>query len=83
MNRNAATTRPCTNPSEAGTGRHTIWPWITYFSAILASAYEDFEKRVAAARSQTGSKRERVREHILEHAPGEFRRRDVERALPE
>jgi Fic family protein len=61
---------------------HTIWPWITYFSAILASAYEDFEQRVTAARSQSGSKRERVREHILEHAPGEFRRRDVERALP-
>lgn len=61
---------------------HTIWPWITYFCAILASAYEDFEKRVAAARSQSGNKRERVREHVLEHAPGEFRRRDVERALP-
>jgi len=61
---------------------HTIWPWITYFSGILASAYEDFEERVGAARSQSGSKRERVREHILEHAPGEFRRRDVERALP-
>ncbi len=61
---------------------HTIWPWVTYFSAILLSAYEDFEKRVAAARSQTGNKRERVREHILEHAPGEFRRRDIERALP-
>lgn len=61
---------------------HNIWPWIIYFSAILASGCEDFEKRVAAARSQSGSKRERVREHILEHAPGEFRRRDVERALP-
>jgi Fic family protein len=61
---------------------HTIWPWITYFSAILVSAYEDFEKRVAATRSQSGNKRERVREHILEHAPVEFRRRDVERALP-
>jgi Fic family protein len=63
-------------------GEHTIWPWITYFSAILVSAYEDFEKRVAAARSQSGNKRERVREHILEHAPGDFRRRDIERALP-
>lgn len=61
---------------------HTIWPWITYFCAILASAYGDFEKQVAAARSQSGNKRERVREHVLEHAPGEFRRRDVERALP-
>lgn len=61
---------------------HSIWPWVTYFSAILVSAYEDFEKRVAAARSQSGNKRERVREHILEHAAGEFRRRDIERALP-
>jgi Fic family protein len=61
---------------------HTIWPWVTYFSGILLSAYEDFEKRVASARSRSGNKRERVREHILEHAPGVFRRRDVERALP-
>lgn len=61
---------------------HTIWPWVTYFCAILVSAYEEFEKQVAAARAQSGNKRERVREHILEHAPGEFRRRDVERALP-
>lgn len=61
---------------------HTIWPWVTYFSEILLSACEDFEERVAAARSRSGNKRERVREHILEHAPGEFRRRDVERALP-
>ncbi len=61
---------------------HSIWPWITYFGEILVSAYEDFEERVAAARSQSGSKRVRVREHILEHAPSEFRRRDIERALP-
>jgi len=61
---------------------HSIWPWITYFSTILVSAYEGFEERVAAARSQSGSKRERVRNHILEHAPDNFRRRDVERALP-
>jgi Fic family protein len=61
---------------------HDIWPWITYFSEILGSAYGNFEARVASARSQSGSKRERVREHILEHARDEFRRRDVERALP-
>lgn len=61
---------------------HSVWPWITYFARILVSAYEDFEERVAAARSQSGNKRERVREHILEHAPDEFRRRDIERALP-
>jgi Fic family protein len=62
--------------------KHSVWPWITYFSEILVSAYEDFEERVAAARSQSGSKRVRVREHILEHAPSVFRRRDIERALP-
>jgi Fic family protein len=61
---------------------HDIWPWIVYFSRVLVSAYEDFEERVAAARSQSGSKSERVREHILRKAPDEFRRRDIERALP-
>lgn len=63
-------------------GRHDVWPWIEYFAGILAAAYSNFEERVAAARSQTGNKRERTRRHILEHAPGEFRRRDIERALP-
>jgi Fic family protein len=63
-------------------GEHNIWPWVTYFSTILVSAYDAFEERIAAARSQSGSKRERVREHILEHAADQFRRRDVERALP-
>lgn len=64
-------------------GKHDVWPWITYLSEVLASAYDDFEERIAAARSQTGSKQERVREHVLNHAPETFRRRDVERALPD
>lgn len=63
-------------------GDHVIWPWVTYLVRILASAYHDFEERVSSARPQSGSKRERVREHILEHAPETFRRRDIERALP-
>lgn len=63
-------------------GDHDIWPWITYLVQILASAYEDFEQRVAAAGSLTGNKQERVREHILLYAPESFRRRDIERALP-
>lgn len=63
-------------------GEHEIWPWITYLVRILASAYRDFEERVASARAQGGNKQERVREHILEHAGATFRRRDVERALP-
>jgi len=63
-------------------GAHAIWPWITYLAEILAAAYDDFEERVVVARSQAGSKQERAREHILDYAPEEFRRRDIERALP-
>lgn len=61
---------------------HTIWPWITYLASILASAYDDFESRVAEARQTTGGKQDRVRRYISEQAATEFRRRDIERALP-
>jgi len=64
-------------------GRHTIWPWTSYLAQVLADAYDLFEQRIAAAGAITGSKQERVREHILHHAPGVFSRRDVERALPD
>lgn len=63
-------------------GEHDVWPWITYLSRILASSYGDFEKRVAAAGKQSGSKQDRVREYVLNEAPTRFRRRDIERALP-
>ncbi len=63
-------------------GQHDVWPWITYLCRILAGAYDDFEQHVAAAGKQTGSKQGRVREYVLRQAPAEFRRRDVERALP-
>jgi len=61
---------------------HDVWPWISYLCRTLAAAYDDFEQRVAGAGEQTGSKQERARDHVLHHAPEEFRRRDVERALP-
>jgi Fic family protein len=64
------------------TGEHTIWPWTTFLIQILGSAYEDLEQRVAAAPTDAGSKQDRVREHILRHAPVEFRTRDIQRALP-
>jgi Fic family protein len=63
-------------------GEQDVWPWITYLSRILASSYDDFEQRLAAAGEQTGNKQDRVRHYILRQAPEEFRRRDVERALP-
>jgi Fic family protein len=63
-------------------GEHDIWPWVTYLARIVADAYEDFELRVGASREDSGSKQDRVRHYILEEAPAEFRRRDIERALP-
>ncbi|HWA54906.1 MAG TPA: Fic family protein [Solirubrobacterales bacterium] len=63
-------------------GKHDVWPWITYLARVLASAYDDFEKKVADAGEQLGNKQERVRAYILGQAPSRFRRRDVERALP-
>lgn len=64
-------------------GEHNVWPWITYLAEILVSAYDDFEQRIAAANSQMGSKQERVREHILTRTSETFRRRDIERSLPD
>ena len=64
------------------TGEHTIWPWVSYLASILSVAYDDFEASVAEARDMVGNKQERVRRYILEQAPPEFRRRDIERALP-
>ncbi len=64
------------------TGEHTIWPWVSYLASILSVAYDDFEASVAAARYTVGNKQERVRKYILEQAPPEFRRRDIERAMP-
>jgi Fic family protein len=63
-------------------GKHDAWPWIFYLARILADAYEDFAQRVVAAGESTGSKQDRVRDYILRQASEEFRRRDVERALP-
>lgn len=64
------------------TREHSIWPWVSYLVSVLAGAYEDFEQRVAVASEPTGSKQDRVRHYILVQAPIEFRRRDIERALP-
>jgi Fic family protein len=63
-------------------GEHVIWPWVSYLASILAAAYEDFEQRIALARETVGNKQDRVRDYILQQAPTEFRRREIERALP-
>jgi Fic family protein len=57
------------------------WPWLAYFTGILARANQRFEQRAASDRS-TGTKQDRVREYVLEHAPQIFRIADVRVALP-
>jgi len=64
-------------------GEHDIWPWTSYLAQVVAGAYDDFERRVAAAGEESANKQDRVREYILHQAPSEFRRREIERALPE
>lgn len=61
---------------------HSIWPWTTYLARILADSYGDFEQRVLAAGTAAGGKQDRVRDYILRQSPPQFRRRDIERALP-
>lgn len=63
-------------------GEHTIWPWVIFLARTVEAAYVDFGQRVASSRERSGGKQERVRDYILEEAPAEFRRRDIERALP-
>lgn len=64
-------------------GGHDIWPWTSYLAQVVAGAYDDFEQRVAAAAEEPAGKQDRVREYILNQSPQAFRRRDIERALPE
>ena len=55
----------------------------SYLAQILAGAYDTFEQRVAAAGEIIGSKQDRVREYVLHQARDVFRRREIERALPD
>lgn len=57
------------------------WPWLTYFADTVATAYGRFAERAAADRAG-GTKQERVRRYVLEHAPPIFRLADVRTALP-
>lgn len=57
------------------------WPWLGYFVDTLASVYALFAQRAAAGRSP-GTKQDRVREHVLRHAPRSFSVADLRTALP-
>lgn len=57
------------------------WPWLGYFTSVIAGAYAVFADRAAAAHTP-GTKQQRVREHILRHAPVTFRLADIRTAVP-
>ncbi len=61
---------------------HSIWPWVEYLVGTLAGAYDDFERRVAAAQATPTSKQQRVEQWVREEAAPVFRIRDIRRALP-
>jgi Fic family protein len=62
-------------------GTANPWPWLGYFTSVIAGAYAVFADRAAAARTP-GTKQQRVREHILRHAPATFRLADIRTAVP-
>lgn len=57
------------------------WPWLEYFSRLLARSYARLAEGVAADRSG-GTKAQRVREHVLRHGAPVFAISDVRAALP-
>lgn len=57
------------------------WPWLTYFTRVIADAYAVFADRAASAKTP-GTKQQRVRQHILRYAPARFRLADLRTALP-
>jgi Fic family protein len=57
------------------------WPWLGYFTSVIAGAYSVFADRAAAAQTP-GTKQQRVREHVLRRAPVTFRLADIRTAVP-
>lgn len=62
-------------------GEHNVWPWIGYFVDVLAVVYGRFVDRAEQERSR-GSKAERVRRHLEQHANRSFTMADLRSALP-
>lgn len=61
--------------------QHDPWPWLRYFVGVVAESYQTFATLTSDARSG-GSKQERVRQYVLQHAPSTFQIADVRAALP-
>lgn len=62
-------------------GVHDMWPWAGYFVEILEATYDTFVEHAEEERSR-GSKQERVRRYLEEHAHDSFSMRDLRQALP-
>lgn len=60
---------------------HDPWPWLSYFIATLTTAYDTFENRASTDRP-TGTKQDRVRDYVVNHASDIFRISDIRVALP-
>jgi Fic family protein len=61
------------------TREHHITPWLDYFLGIVAAAYKEFESRVSVVAGR-GSKREAIRQFVLQSIADEFTVADVRRA---
>lgn len=62
-------------------GEHNPWPWLRYFVRIVAESYERFSALADENRSD-GTKQDRVRDYVLNHAPRTFQITDVRVAFP-
>lgn len=60
---------------------HDPWPWLDYFVGVLTRAYDRFEAGAAADRS-AGTKQDRVRDFVIQHASQVFRIAEIRAALP-
>lgn len=64
--------------------QHDVWPWVRYLLQVIANAYDDFERRIAAGTRLIGAtKHEQARNYILTQAPRRFRLAQVFDALPD
>lgn len=60
---------------------HDPWPWLSCFVSTLTTAYDTFERRASSDRS-TGTKQDRVRDYVVNHASTIFKISDIRVALP-
>ena len=62
---------------------HSVWPFVTFLTDMLAESYDRFERRVAASRRSTsGTKLAQVRAYVLEEAPARVTLAQIRRQLP-